>query len=482
MEALPAFLALGYVPPPQTMFAGVEKLAPGELLILDADGLRRRRYWQPVLDTTGPRPPYEEAVAQVRAALIEAVELRLISDVPVGTFLSGGVDSSAVTAIARRALPGRIKTFTVGFETDSGSAFDRKFNVDLRYAAEVAHHLDTDHHAIIIRQNEALSELFVRFVHGMDEPVTQQGITQTAFVAALARASGVPVLLSGDAADELFAGYNHYRYDKLLDRYLRLPGLLRERVLTPVLERAPARLDGVRKLAQKSRVTDPTQRYLEWMRMLGPERQAEFLADPTLAASAPARLERVLRPLLDAPRTTAFADRVAFASLSLWIAEDSNMRVDKMSMLSSVESRAPFEDHKLVELALRLPLAYKLRGGDSKRVLKDAVRDLVPPDVLTRPKWGFTPPSSEWLRTTFRPLVDRYLSREHVAAVGLFQPEAVARAVEDHLNKRRYELWPLMSLLVFHIWHALYIEGELPGNPLAPEDLIAQYAVGDYKN
>ena len=147
------------------------------------------------------------------------------------------------------------------------------------------------------------------------------------------------------------------------------------------------------------------------------------------------------------------------------------MRVDKMSMAMSMEARAPLEDHLLVELALRLPLEYKLRDGDFKRVLKDAVRDLVPPSILERPKWGFFPPISNWLRTIFRPLVDRYLSRDYVAAVGWFDPDAVQRIVHAHIVERKYELWPLYTLLVFHIWHALYIDGSLHlDHKLVPSD------------
>ncbi len=476
-DMLPLFLTLGYVPAPQTMFAGIEKLGPGELVTIDAHGLERRRYWQPVMGPRGPVPAYPEAVRQVRAALTAAVESRLVSDVPVGMFLSGGVDSSAVTALARRALPTRLRTFTVGFDMPAGSGGDQKFNVDMRYAAEVARHLDTDHYAIVLKQTEALVGLFVRFIYQMDEPVTQQGITQTAFVAALARASGVPVLLTGDAADELFEGYDHYRADALIQRYQRIPALLRRSVLDPLLERAPARLEGLRKLSRKSQVSDPVRRYLEWMRMVAPERLPGLLADGGRAAGADAALSGVLGPLLAGPDTRHFADRIAFTSLNLWIAEDSNMRVDKMSMLNSVESRAPFLDHDLVALALRLPLAYKLRDGDFKRVLKDAVRDLLPPQVFRRPKWGFSPPSSEWLRTVFRPLLDTVLSREHVAAVGLFQPAAVARLVDDHLSKRRYDLWSVMSLFVFHLWHAMYIERSLVPAALSPADLIGQSTI-----
>lgn len=213
------------------------------------------------------------------------------------------------------------------------------------------------------------------------------------------------------------------------------------------------------------------------MRIVELERLPALLTDGALAGSAYERLNGRIGPVLAAPRTRHFADRIAFASLNLWLAEDSNMRVDKMSMAMSVEARAPFEDHRLVELALRIPLGLKLANGDFKRVLKQAVAEFVPPEILTRPKWGFMPPSSEWLRTVLRPLVDAHLSPQRVAEVGYFRPEAVARLVDAHVTKRAYELWPLWSLLVFHLWYALYIDQSLTlDTRLTPEDLTLDYA------
>ncbi len=473
-QALLDYLALGYVPAPLTLFRGVFKLPPGELLVADRDGLRQRAYWTPVA-APAARVSFAQAVEQVRAALVESVEMRLMSDVPIGAFLSGGVDSTAVTAIMGRALGRPVQTFTVGFEAEPGSRADAKFNVDVRYAALAAEHLRTEHHVIIIPPDERLARWLPHFVAGMDEPVAQQSIIQTAYVAALARLTGVPVLLSGDCGDELFLGYERYRADRLLERYLRLPALLREPLLTPLLERLPS--DRLRKLARKSRAADPIRRYLEWNRVFDLERLPALLADARLAAGGYAAVSRALRPHLDAPRTPYFADRIAYAGLRSWIAEDSNMRVDKMSMLMSTESRAPFQDHRLVELALNLPLPYKLRGGDTKAVLKAAVADLVPRPILERPKWGFMPPLSEWLRTTFRPLVETYLAPERVAAAGYFQPEAVARLARAHLERQRYEAVTLFALLVFHLWHAHMIAGDLPLDSLVtPAELLPQTA------
>lgn len=476
-EALPLYLTLGYVPPPMTMFAGIEKLAPGEYLLLCPEREVRARYWTPVMDTTAPHVPYPHAVRSVRRMLTESVEMRLMSDVPIGAFLSGGLDSTAVVAIMTRALGRPVETFTVGFELEAGSKADAKFNVDARHAAAAARDLNTHHHAITVKQDESLADIFPYLVRQMDEPVSQHAIVQTAYVSALARLSGVPVLLSGDASDELFLGYPHYRLDRVLERYMTLPHLLRA-AADPLLSRLPARFDHARKLAAKARTaSDPTRRYLEWMRMLeiGP---AAALARHLPAESIYHTVDAVLHPLLTAPKASHFAERIAFTSLNLWVAEDSNMRVDKMSMLMSTEARAPFEDHLLVEMALRLPLAYKLRKGDVKRVLKDAVADLVPREVLTRPKWGFAPPSSEWLRTLLRPLVERYLSREYVAAVGLFDPDAVAALVEAHVVRREYHLWPVWTLLVFHLWHALMIDQSLVlDGTLTPSDLLPQHAL-----
>jgi asparagine synthase (glutamine-hydrolysing) len=384
------------------------------------------------------------------------------------------VDSTAVVALMQRATGTRLHTFTVGFDFAPGSPGDTKFNVDAHYAARAARHLGTQHHRITIL-DAPVAELLPHLIYQMDEPIAQHSIIQSAYVAALARQRGVPVLLSGDAGDELFLGYGHYQSDQVLARFLRLPGWLRSRLLLPLLRRSR-----YADLAHKAEDLTPAGRYLAWMRQFSPAEAAALLADPAQAAGVGPALAARLGPLLAQPTTRHFADRIAFASLNLWIPEDSNMRVDKMSMLMSIEARAPLEDHRLVALALALPLAYKLRGGTFKKVFKDAVAHVVPPDILQRPKWGFIPPTSDWLRTTLRPLVTRYLSREYVAAAGLVQPEAVAQRVEEHLSKRGYHLKPLWSLLTLHLWHALYIDGSLalPGR-LTPADVVARARVED---
>ncbi len=465
-EMLPHYLLLGYVPPPHTLFAGVDKLAPGEYLIVRRDGIRTALYWQPVMDAANA-PDYPEAVEQVRAALLETVEMQMMSDVPIGTFLSGGVDSTGIVALMQRLSSKPVQTFTVGFDAPPGSPADVKFNVDRRYAAVASKAFGTEHHEIMLRTDDSLPALLPHLVYSMDEPLSMPTIVQSAYVAALARLNGVPVLLSGEAGDELFLGYNHYRADQQLGRYLSIPPLLRQGVVTPLLERLPS--ERARKLAHKSRQSDPAARYLEWLRRMDTGRMSELLGGGNGDA-----LAQRLHAVLAEPRTAHFADRIAYADLRVALAENMNMRVDKMSMAMSVEARAPMQDYKLVELALRLPLSYKLRRGDFKTIFKDALGTSIPAEILKRPKWGFTPPASEWLRTSLRPLVERTLSRERVAEAGVFQPDAVARLVQAHVVERKYELWPLWTTFVFHLWHGLYIDGSVTlDHTLSAGDLYA---------
>jgi asparagine synthase (glutamine-hydrolysing) len=200
----------------------------------------------------------------------------------------------------------------------------------------------------------------------------------------------------------------------------------------------------------------------------------ELLADAALAAAAPCAIADTVNLYLAMPKTRYFADRIAYAGLKLPLAENGNVRVDRMSMLMSVEARSPLEDYRLVELAMRLPLTYKLRRGGFKTVFKDAMADIVPPEVLARPKWGFTPPASEWLRTALCPLVEQVLTPERVAAAGFFRPETISRLVHEHVVERKYELWTIWTALVFHLWYGLYIDHSISlDHKLTPADLYA---------
>jgi asparagine synthase (glutamine-hydrolysing) len=473
-DALPNYLALGYVPAPQTMFAGVEKLFPGEQITVSREGISYHRYWRPTMAPVQP-VKYEASVRNIRESLFNAVEMRLMSDVPVGAFLSGGVDSTAIVAIMSQLQKHPIPTFTVGFNFDTDRKNDDKFNVDARYATLAAEHFKTDHHSITIQQNQQLADVLPHLIYGMDDPVAQQSMFQSVYVSALARNHRVPVLLTGDGGDELFAGYPHFKADQTLARYLRIPRLLRASVITPLLERLPERYESAHKLAEKSQDIDPVNRYLAWKRVIDLDRFPTLLKDDRLAASGYNHVSSALLLMLTAPQKRPFADHIAYTGLSSWLAEDSNMRVDKTTMMMSIEARAPMEDHQLIDLSFSLPLSLKLKDGDFKTILKDAVADIVPKPILERPKWGFAPPISHWLRTHLRPLVEQYLAPDYVESVGIFKPEAVTALVNAHIYQGKYEVWALWTLLVFHMWYAIYIDGRLTlDHRLTPQELVTR--------
>ncbi|NJO83385.1 MAG: asparagine synthase (glutamine-hydrolyzing) [Blastochloris sp.] len=329
-DALPLFLTLGYVPPDETLFAGIHKLAPAEYLIVEDGQIRRGLYWQAIMDATDA-PSYDDARHSLRALLEETIAAQMMSDVEVGAFLSGGVDSSLVVALMKRTASAPINTFTVGFDFPNDPRNDTKFNVDARYAAQVAQHLGTTHHSIFIREDDALAHTLTGLVYALDEPLAHPAIVQTAYVSALARMRGVPVLLNGEGGDELFLGYAHYRADRWVERYQTIPALMRRGVLNPLIERAPSRFDALRRLAHKAEHADPAARYIDWMRVLDTS-QVSSLLHPGAAEHTDVHLAAALRPTMMQPNTRFMADRLAFGGLRLQLAENMNMRVDKMSM------------------------------------------------------------------------------------------------------------------------------------------------------
>jgi asparagine synthase (glutamine-hydrolysing) len=414
-------------------------------------------YWQADL-RPGPRLSFAEAAAQLRTKLEESVKLRLMSDVPLGTFLSGGVDSSAVTALTGQLTGAPVQAFTVGFDFPDGSHGDQKFNSDLHHARQAAAHFACQHHQIILRHDGALAELLPQLIYAMDEPVADSAIFQTLFVAALARHQGVPVLLSGDGADEILGGYPFFAAAQNVQRYQQVPG---RALLDRLIGYLPpgGRWEGLHKLRQKAGLRERGEHFLSWEANFRAPQIRAMLSDAQMAEVGLAQLDQTLGALLAPVDSPHLADYVAYAKLRLWLAEDNNMRYDKISMWMSIEARAPFEDQELVNFALGLPLAYKLQGG-GKGVLKKALADLLPASILQRPKWGFNPPLSDWLRGPLRPWVDRYLSAEALRANG-FQAEPLRAMIEAHLERRAYHLSEIWNLLVLQLWAALYIHQDL---------------------
>jgi len=472
-ELLPEYLALGYVLPPATLFEGVQKLAAGTWLCIDENGIGTpQTYWTPHLRPNFGLDGRGHARA-LRQTLEEAVALRLMSDVPLGTFLSGGVDSTTITALTSQLTGQAAQAFTVGFDFAVDSLGDRKFNADLHAARLAARHIACQPHEIILRQDALLAELLPQLIYALDEPIADSAIFQTSFVAALARTAGVPVLLSGDGADEPLGGYPFFQQAARVQRFAQIvPRPLRQGILSPLLALAPIGelWEGARKLLAKAALKSPSAHFLTWEGNFSPETLSALTAPLPQASAGFAALHAKLDAMLNPLETPHMADQVGYAKLRGWLAEDSNMRYDKICMWMSIEGRAPFQDPFLVQQALNIPLRYKLHHG-GKAVLKEAVRDLLPPAILDRPKWGFNPPLSDWLRTSLRPLLGRYLTPDFVAAIGL-DKATVARLIDEHQTRQAYHMVGLWNLLVLALWFALYIEGSLTiGERWSAQDL-----------
>lgn len=451
--ALPFYLSLGYVPPPQTLFEGLRKLAAAEYMLVNEHGCRVDRFWRPRMDTiSNGRIAFEDAVQRLRQTLDEAVRVRVQGIESVGALLGSGIDSAAVAALTAQHAK-QVVTFTARYAFVHG----KSLQTDAHFAALAARKIGVAHHAVTVPNDERLAAILPHIAAALDEPSSQPSIVPLTYAAALAREHGVHTLLSGEGSDELFAGQRLYRADRVLELYLQVPEAFRH-VLTPLMARLPAHF---KRLASKARETDSVRRYLSWVRLIALERLPQLLSDQTLAKGAYAQLAQTLRSVLSAPRTHHFADRIAFANLSLWLAECANPRLDQIGNAFEAAIFVPFADHHLVNFALHMPLCHKLRNHTQKTVLRHAVADLVPPALLSRPKRDPFAVASVWLRDALKPLLARYLSPERLAASELFVPQAIADLIAAHQSGVANEARTLWLLLMFQLWHAQHIIGDL---------------------
>jgi asparagine synthase (glutamine-hydrolysing) len=454
-EAFHHYLAFGYTPARRSIFGEIAKLPPGHIAVVADGGFRIERYW--TLPTgAAPVPGLRTAAdarALVREELREAVRLRLESDVPLGVFLSGGIDSSAVVASMREVASGRLATFSVGFGGATPS-FD-----ELPYARMVARRFETEHHEEILQP--VVADLLPAIVTHFDEPFADSSAVAT-FVVAQATARHVKVALSGIGGDEAFAGYPRYLGLRLSELYARVPAPLRA-VASAVGPRLLRESEESRNLGDWARRflagagAPLPDRYLAWTR---------FFSEEALRALVSPAVREAWREPVDGAQREAWAGRGhgdavdgAFRiDLGTYLPEDLLVMADRMSMAHSLELRAPFCDHVLVERSLALAPALKLRGWSLKALLKSAFADVLPPPVLAHRKQGFMIPLARWLRTDLRASLEDLLAPERVRERGVFEPAAVAALVREHLEGRRSHADRLWTLMMTELWMRLYLD------------------------
>lgn len=470
-EALPEYLSLGYVPAPRTLFEGIEKVLPGHMLVVEKGQVTAREYWDVHFDQIEDRPE-QEWIELVRDKLLESVRLRLISDVPLGAFLSGGIDSSSVVAAMARIMKQPVKTYSIGF------AGEDKFYDELPYARIVAEAFHTDHHEIIVRPQVA--ELLPKLIWHMDEPIADSALITTYLVSRLARES-VTVILSGVGGDELFGGYRRYLGDSLRRYYSLLPEFIRRSWLPGLLNSLPQdRNSGWKNNIRyasafvKADASEAVARYASFVGVFSPEVRTHLMKNAASSSKdkghSPA--SEVLEKYFGRCGGADSLHQLMYVDIKTSLPDDLLLLTDKASMAASIECRAPFIDHELVELTSRIPSNFKVRGFTMKYLLKKVVEPWLPKQILHRKKRGFGAPVGSWLRKDLDLMMRETLSETQVRKRGLFDPKTVKEIIADHQAQRSDHTDHLLGLINLELWCRIFLDGA-DWKP-APEPQVAE--------
>lgn len=450
LNALGEFLSWEYVPGCSTLMTHVRKLEPAHMLVVDVDrpAVVPERYWR-IQPGEDHKLSEKEWIERLDAELKRSVQSQMVSDVPLGAFLSGGVDSSLVAAHM-----GRAKTFSIGFQ-------DPSYN-ELAWSERVAQHLGVDHHTRVLEPD--IEDLFHKLMHHMGDPIGDFSIFSTYLVSKLAREQ-VTVSLSGDGADELFAGYEGYYAQALTSRWLDSWGGSRllggplaslQRILTP--KDAKKGLRNKLKRMMEGMGHEPELQHARWRLFAG-----DLMRNKLFSEEAAERLTRPagahIIELFKEAKGFDRVNRLLYVDLKSYLADNILTKVDRMSMAVSLESRVPYLDHNVVSTAFRVPGYMKLVGGETKAILKKVAERYVPRECLYRPKEGFSIPIKQWLKTTLKPLMERSLDPVRLRAQGIFDEKVVASFMQDHLEGRENHSHLLWAMIVFQNWHSEWMEG-----------------------
>jgi asparagine synthase (glutamine-hydrolysing) len=489
LGALRHYVSFDYVPAPMSIYKGIHKLPAAHVLVVENGEVKTRRYWDISWSGDAGTPPYKgrvsaalsgqggspdaehsktngtngtlptgrvsaslaESANELRDLLSDAVRMRLVSDVPLGILLSGGIDSSTVAAFATQHATERIKTFSIGFEEDS---FDES-----KYARQVAKHLVTEHYEEKLSATTA-GDLISEIGTWLDEPISDGSLIPTFLLARFVR-KHVTVALGGDGGDELFAGYPMYYAHTLAAKYNAIPAFVRSGLIEPVVNALPVSTDNMsfdykaKRFIRAAKYDDVT-RHHGWFGSFAIG-QHEKLFTKDFLAQTEADIYRGVRELVDASDAKNIIEKVQYADINYYLAEDILTKVDRAAMAVSLETRAPFLDPRVGQFAASIPVEYKLKGKSGKVILKEAMKDLLPHDILHRPKKGFGIPVAEWLKGRLNPLMHDMLSPERLNRQGLFNVDYVRKLIKEHeigTASHHKELW---TLLVFQLWYQAFL-------------------------
>jgi len=450
-EALHHYLSFMCVPAPLTAYRAIRKLEPGHSLRYRKGEIEIERYWQPDFSKKIDIGE-EEAGRRAIEILRDAVKVRLMSEVPLGAFLSGGIDSSAVVALMSEESSGPVKTFSIGFEEQDFS--------ELQHARRVAEHVGADHHEFIVRP-DALEVLPILVEH-YGEPYADSSAIPTYYVARETR-KHVTVALNGDGGDESFAGYERYAAMRLAERYHRIPSVLRETVmrqaiaLIPSSETKRGRVRDLKRFIQAASLPK-VERYLRWVSVFDAEAKQDLYSADFLRQTQSVSATGMLAPWFARANGSGIVDAALLTDIMTYLPNDLLVKVDIATMAVSLEARSPFLDHHVMEFAASLPEKFKLRGLTTKYLLKRMLKKLLPAENLDRRKMGFGVPIGHWFRGKLQPFLRETLLTETALNRGLFKREVVKRLVELHTRSERDYSHQLWTLLMLELWFQRFID------------------------
>lgn len=449
LRALAYFLALNYTPAPYTLFAGIRQILPGHYLLIEANGeIHDCEYWS-LAYKEDTRWNIRDAVNQFDSLLEDAVRLRLVSDVPFGAFLSGGLDSSSVAYWMSRQLREQVKTFTIGFGEPS---FD-----EVRYAEEVSHVLHTNWLSQTVTAD--ISDTLPKLVQHAEEPTADSSMAAVYYLARLAR-QHVTMVLTGDGADEIIAGYETYQAHYLLKLYRRLPRWLRQSGVAPFVNNLPSSdgkvsLDAKLKRFVANAEQAPEDAHAGWRNIFNARQREELLQpiwnDPQVRSDA----VDLYRELFAQTSARHPLNRLLYVDTRFYLPNDMLVKVDRMTMAHGLEARSPFLDYRLVEFAATLPPNLKLHNlWHKKYILKKAMENRLPRRIVWRGKAGFNVPNARWMKGDLKPFVTDILSPQRIRAMGFLAEPVVAQLLKDHftgVNDCSHQIWGLLTLSIW--WH-----------------------------
>lgn len=452
-QAIHCYLTLGYIPAPFTIYNGIFKLPPAHMLVLKDGKAAVSRYWE--LDFSQKLEiPEAEAEKEVLKLLDEAVRIRLFSDVPLGAFLSGGIDSSMVVALMSRLSGNKVKTFSIGFEEEGYS--------ELEYARAVAKRFDTDHHEFIVKP-KAL-EILPLLVDRYGEPYADSSCIPSYYVAQQTR-QFVTVALNGDGGDESFAGYERYQAMMISESYCRMPAFART-AIGDLANLLPDSIEPKNSLRRIKRFFDNAalpkeKRYLRWVGIFGEVASAELYTDDFYRIITPDAPLDLIGSFLKDGSGLSLLDRLLLTDIGTNLPDDLLVKMDIASMANSLETRSPFLDQKLMEFAARLPDKYKIRRMAKKYILKKVAEEFIPRQNIHRRKMGFGVPVGKWFRGEMRGFLTETLLSDASLKRGYFNPVKIRELVNKHVSGQKDYSFQLWALLMLELWHLKFIDEKL---------------------